>query len=439
MLGGIVGFFSNNNGAELTIDGCENYGTVSSVQPKTLAVGGILGRREICGDGKLTNLTINDCHNYGNVTYAPATRSTVVVRIGGIIGESRTGDNYYLDGSEYRTVITHCTNGYDVVPGGKTQTEISVAGKNFTIGGIVGWLAASELISCSNYANVTATAAEQASVASTPVGGIVGTVGHANPYENNSANETDATAKVNGCRNEGTVSATLNINSNGGNTGNAGAVAGGIAGCAKGYAEFKNNINTGNVSCDNTNATATYSYSGGIAGYIYNTHNVADPQFSGNKNSGTVMVTKSNGGSNRVAGGVVAKLVGSITACHNYGTIVSGTTSMSGAIVGMIRPTLAAHQLIISDCVVGQGVKVHDVTVTAENYGYTPTGNDTSGYTWDGSTLKITGYYGYNTAANGKCIGLFLGQCNAQAKSGIDGPGSATISGASTVATAPTL
>lgn len=430
IMGGVVGIFSTNEGAEITIDGCENYGTVHSVQPKTISMGGILGRT---GAGKTTKMLINNCHNYGDVIYAPATYSTTIIRVGGILGDSRMADDAYLDGSEYRHVISNCTVGYKPVPAGKTQTEINVTGKVFTVGGVTGWLAGTDLSFCSNYANVTVAAGEQASQASTPVGGIAGTVGYANPYENNSANETAATAKVIGCRNEGTVSATLNINGNGGNTGNAGAVAGGIAGCAKGYAEFKNNINTGNVNCDNTNATATYSFGGGIAGYIYNTHDLADPQFSSNKNSGTITVKKSNNGSNKCAGGVVGKLVGSITECHNYGT-VSGSNNMAGAIVGFIRPNAATHQLIISDCVVGQGVNVHGVTVTAENAGITPTGYDQgNSYTWDGSTLKISAFVGYNTTAEGKYTGLFFGQCNSS------NSGTATLSGASTVAEAPVL
>lgn len=433
IMGGVVGIFSTNAGAEITIEGCENYGTVHSVQPKTFSMGGILGRT---GAGKTTKMLINNCHNYGDVIYAPATYSTTILRVGGIVGDSRMADDAYLDGSEYRHVISNCTVGYKPVPAGKTQTEINVTGKVFTVGGVTGWLAGTDLSFCSNYANVTVAAGVKASQASTPVGGIAGTVGYANPYENEPANETAATAKVNGCRNEGTVSATLNINSNGGNSGNAGGVAGGIAGCAKGYAEFKNNINTGNVNCDNTNSTATYSFGGGIAGYIYNTHNLADPQFSGNKNSGTITVKKSNSGTSgtsKCAGGVVGKLVGSITDCHNYGT-VSGSNNMAGAIVGFIRPNAAAHQLIITDCVVGQGVKVHGVTVTAENAGITPTGYDQGkSYTWDGSTLKITAFVGYNTTAEGKYTGLFFGQCNSS------GSGTATLSGASTVATAPTL
>ena len=439
IIGGIVGIFSTNAGAEITIEGCENYGTVHSVQPKTMSMGGILGRT---GAGATTKLLINDCHNYGDVTYAPATYSTTILRVGGIVGDSRMADASYLDGSEYRHVISNCTVGYKPVPAGKTQTEINVTGKAFTVGGVTGWLAGTDLSSCSNYANVTGTAGAQASVTSTPVGGIAGTVGYANPYENDSTKETAATAKVNGCRNEGTVSATLNIQNNGGNSGGGGAVAGGIAGCAKGYAEFKNNINTGNVTCDNTNSYVsgdgktkiTYSYTGGIAGYIYNTHDVATPKFSGNKNSGTITSIKSNStGKSMVAGGVVGKLVGSITDCYNYGT-VSGSDNLAGAIVGMIRPNAAAHQLIITDCVVGQGVKVHGVTVTADNAGITPTGYDQGNtYTWDGSTLKITGYVGYNTTAEGKYTGLFFGQCNSS------GSGTATLSGASTVATAPTL
>ena len=407
MMGGIVCVLNNGNGGSLLIDDCENYGNLTSVQPLMNCIGGILGRRYNNSSSVTTTVHIKDCKNFGNITHSNST-SNVWTNIGGIMGFALPGDDYCKDGSDYYTKITGCINGYAE---GGSQPEIKSAGKNYTLGGIIGWMSASYVDNCKNYAAITAATSVTSSQVSTPVGGIVGTVGSANPYENNSANQPAALAVVDNCRNEGVVSATLDINGNGGNTGNAGASAGGIAGCLKGYAQFSNNINIAEVTCNNVNTNNKYAFVGGIAGYVYSSHDMTTPAFTGNKNSGTV-TAKTRG--TKCAGGIVGKLTASIASCENYGT-VSGGASTTGSIMGMYRSTLNTESYTASSCVVGLGHTVHGVAVAADNY-------------------NADGVYTASKTYNADSFpNLYFGQVNPTGSSTI------TISGTTSAATAPSL
>ncbi len=459
MIGGIVCVMNNYDGDNLTIKDCTNEGDISSVQPAMCCIGGICGRRYNNTSETLNKLVIDRCINLGNITHTN-TSSECAVYIGGIMGLiTQSQSTPYFAGAgddDYYMQITNCINGNK---NGGDQPTIKAAGIRYSVGGIVGKFNASYVYGCTNYANVmgvtdpdydiwkttssTKDAGGKIVRASTPVGGIAGAVGgmtginstsysgYINPW---TPGNPPANAVLDNCRNEGAISGTFRIGDGGSNDGACGAAAGGIVGSLRGYKECNNNVNIGSVTASNYN---NYSYAGGIAGLVYRP-TVSESGFSGNKNSGVITTNKVSSNS-CAAGGVVAKLMGSIDHCENYGNVgVGESTSVntSGSIVGMVRGVTNTHVYNITDCKVGLQHSVRGIAVSSSNYGLEPTGYSSEVYTWNDETKTLVvknGYFGYKDEATGLYKGLFMGQANMTSNS------QATLSGASTVATAPTL
>ena len=459
MIGGIVCVMNNFDGDNLTIKDCTNEGDISSVQPAMCCIGGICGRRYNNTSETLNKLVIDGCINLGNITHTN-TSSECAVYIGGIMGLiTQSQSTPYFAGAgddDYYMQITNCINGNK---NGGDQPTIKAAGIRYSVGGIVGKFNASYVYGCTNYANVmgvtdpdydiwtTTSSTEDAGGkkvrASTPVGGIAGAVGgmtginstsysgYINPW---TPGNPPANAVLDNCRNEGAISGTFRIADGGSNDGACGAAAGGIVGSLRGYKECNNNVNIGSVTASNFN---NYSYAGGIAGLVYRP-TVSESGFSGNKNSGVITTNKVSSNS-CAAGGVVAKLMGSIDHCENYGNVGVGestTVNTSGSIVGMVRGVTNTHVYNITDCKVGLQHSVRGIAVSSSNYGLEPTGYSSAVYTWNDETKTLVvknGFFGYNTSDSSLYKGLFMGQANMTSNS------QATLSGASTVATAPTL
>ena len=261
------------------------------------------------------SLTFRNCTNNASVN---ATNS----RAGGFVAHSKGG-----------VVMTECSNTGDVYAGTSDA------------GGLAGWIEddASFFMECSNSGNVSGEAC---------AGGIFGYFGSKSQNKN---------VTLNTCSNSGEIESRISNYAAGGlagkvetngehsfidnsNTGEVKAVtdAGGLVGVNFGKGEWKNNTNSGKVSCDSDNAggivgeveddaqtftdcynaaevTAKYS-AGGIVGYIGTANG---NEFTGCGNTGAIL------SSNGHAGGILGcgKKLNTFSECFNIGAIKGGNNS----------------------------------------------------------------------------------------------------------------
>lgn len=232
--GGIVGYITGNESVRTTIRSCTNQATVS-------------GANNLCGGvvGEASYADITSCSNSGQITGSQS-------YIGGVVGGMSN------------STLTSCTNSAQVINNGNysnggiggivgyaisSPTIIdcsnsgAVSGICAYMGGVVGQLNKSNLIACSNSANVTNNS--QISSYGKQVGGVVGRA-----YHNDS---TDPYTIV-GCYNSGAVSGYDDI----------GGVVGYISGSEGGGYDI--------IACYNSNTvSATKSgtiYVGGVVGSV---------------------------------------------------------------------------------------------------------------------------------------------------------------------------
>ncbi|MBR2859968.1 MAG: hypothetical protein IKB90_07820 [Alistipes sp.] len=155
---------------------CDNYGHINQVKASkgTTQIGGINGYAYRFG-------TIDGCDNFGTITFA-GTGTTKNGNVGGVIGHARfQGANAAADGSTPAGVaaVTNCGNYADQTWGGIAQ--------KYYAGGVIGYCRSREsgiatLENLKNIANITFTSKGD-SDANTYLGGICGTFGSAdNPH-----------------------------------------------------------------------------------------------------------------------------------------------------------------------------------------------------------------------------------------------------------------
>lgn len=311
--GGICGSFLSTG----SIDGCVNYGSVTSDVAVTnwTGLGGIVG---YVGMNGYVNL-ITGCENHGAVTNMKVGGRVAVAGIAGFIQNANT-------------TVTGCKNHGEIKNVGDANTGVTVAG-------IVGRIEASAngdntISLCENRGNVAfaATNANDAKLFS-GVAGILG--GHAGSLSGSEFKPAKVT--VSDCDNYGTVTKT--------GAGNTNMYAGGIVAFLNGKTSSDSHI-ADVVNCDNkaganvlngsTGAGAWDTYTGGVIGYQH-----VNGKIEGCNNYASV---KSTASANKASsfihyrlGGIVGSTDnGQVKNCVNEGDVIDESESNAGCVGGVI-------------------------------------------------------------------------------------------------------
>ncbi|MBE6038548.1 MAG: hypothetical protein E7218_05015 [Anaerofustis stercorihominis] len=266
-VGSVIGYTSADSA--VTITDCSGNGKIYSAYGNIGGIAGYVGAGEVAG-----------CKNYGTIDAFRAD-------IGGIIGES--GED---------SVIKECKN-YSTI-GSKADITGSCAGIAFRSSG--------EVVSCYNYADITARSGDAC--------GIVGING----------------GLVDGCVNEGNIKAKY--------------LSGGIVGAGDGGSVIKNGVNKGTVATGSENDTTYSSCGGGIAGHIQAGSTIFD-----SLNYGEVLVHADYGYSFD-AGGIVGRIAdGSVIRCANMGNVKSTSDEFYATLGGISGSNIAAYDpVLIEQC-----------------------------------------------------------------------------------------
>lgn len=343
LFGGIIGCCNPGESETIYFVDCHNYGEVISTDPFCTAVGGIVSN---CPSKNLAVIT--DCHNYANVAIntvnAPTNNKDGYV--GGIGG--------LLNGGGVKGIlIKDCVNHSDIEVTGLTAANIggivgrancgdidgcvnegniafnaNVGSKALLIGGITGGMytaPSSNVTNCTNNGNISSNKNQV-----NRIGGIVGTVNSGTntisgcinngtvTLSRSAANsnwqaaggivgfqQASTSCVIKKCenRNAVTISMPNNFTSDNPDGGNA-INAGGIVGLAVHNIDLSENINTGDVTIDNTGSAD--SYAGGIVGQFKDSE-AGTKSASGDSSNCAVSVTAANAYAGALAGGNAAK------------------------------------------------------------------------------------------------------------------------------------
>ena len=385
--GGICGSFLSTG----SIDGCVNYGTVTSDVAVTnwTGLGGIVG---YVGMNGYVNL-ITGCENHGAVTNMKVGGRVAVAGIAGFIQNANT-------------TVTGCKNHGEIKNVGDANTGVTVAG-------IVGRIEASAngdntISLCENRGNVAfaATNANDAKLFS-GVAGILG--GHAGSLSGSEFKPAKVT--VSDCDNYGTVTKT--------GAGNTNMYAGGIVAFLNGQTSSDSHI-ADVVNCDNkaganvhsgsTGAGAWDTYTGGVIGYQH-----VNGKIEGCNNYASVKCTASaNKASSFIhyrLGGIVGSTDnGQVKNCVNEGDVIDESESNAGCVGGVIG--LATTKAISIENCQNKGNVTGTFNSTTNSYpvciagivgypavattikGCTNSGNITSNRTTSGNGMYMGGLVG---------------------------------------------
>ena len=385
--GGICGSFLSTG----SIDGCVNYGSVTSDVAVTnwTGLGGIVG---YVGMNGYVNL-ITGCENQGAVTNMKVGGRVAVAGIAGFIQNANT-------------TVTGCKNHGEVKNAGNANTGVTVAG-------IVGRIEASAngdntISLCENRGNVAfaATNANDAKLFS-GVAGILG--GHAGSLSGSEFKPAKVT--VSDCDNYGTVTKT--------GAGNTNMYAGGIVAFLNGQTSSDSHI-ADVVNCDNkaganvhsgsTGAGAWDTYTGGVIGYQH-----VNGKIEGCNNYASVKCTASaNKASSFIhyrLGGIVGSTDnGQVKNCVNEGDVIDESESNAGCVGGVIG--LATTKAISIENCQNKGNVTGTFNSTTNSYpvciagivgypavattikGCTNSGNITSNRTTSGNGMYMGGLVG---------------------------------------------
>lgn len=398
--GGICGSFLSTG----SIDGCVNYGSVTSDVAVTnwTGLGGIVG---YVGMNGYVNL-ITGCENHGAVTNMKVGGRVAMAGIAGFIQNANTA-------------VTGCKNHGEIKNVGDANTGVTVAG-------IVGRIEASAngdntISLCENRGNVAfaATNANDAKLFS-GVAGILG--GHAGSLSGSEFKPAKVT--VSDCDNYGTVTKT--------GAGNTNMYAGGIVAFLNGQTSSDSHI-ADVVNCDNkaganvrngsTGAGAWDTYTGGVIGYQH-----VNGKIEGCNNYASVKCTASaNKASSFIhyrLGGIVGSTDnGQVKNCVNEGDVIDESESNAGCVGGVIG--LATTKAISIENCQNKGNVTGTFNSTTNSYpvciagivgypavattikGCTNSGNITSNRTTSGNGMYMGGLVGQMP----KNIKMILANC----------------------------
>ena len=289
----------NTTLGELSLNGCVNYGDVTSTKDK--ATNSNLGFGGVLGHVNAQNFTITDCINYGNISG--------LCNLGGVIGR--------IDGAKNGAKIIGCKN-YGTVKNIGTNTTGDAYIQ--TAGGIVGQVAGANtpsvlLQDCVNFGSVNPGTTYAAAA------GII-SAGHGASH----------TWTLKNCKNFGYIGGTSGIRR-----------AGGLIG----YTIYVNKMSVTN--CENYGTVSSTEYSGGIACNLYQGSGY-EYTFTGCQNYGLVQGHHIVGGIVGRVGHVITKL--EFNKCLNAGTVKPTNLASGeslGGIVGWVSNT--STKLSLTDCI----------------------------------------------------------------------------------------
>ena len=324
--GGICGSFLSTG----SIDGCVNYGSVTSDVAVTnwTGLGGIVGYVGMNGYAN----QITGCENHGAVTNMKVGGRVAVAGIAGFIQNANT-------------TVTGCKNLGEVKNAGNANTGVTVAG---IVGRIEALANGDNTISlCENRGNVAfaATNANDAKLFS-GVAGILG--GHAGSLSGTEFKPAKVT--VSDCDNYGTVTKT--------GAGNNNMYVGGIVAFLNGQTSSDNHV-ADVVNCDNkegadvlngsTGAGAWDTYTGGVIGYQH-----VNGKIEGCNNYASVKnTTSANKASSFIhfrLGGIVGSTDnGQVKNCVNEGDVIDESESNAGCVGGVVG-LATTKAILIEDC-----------------------------------------------------------------------------------------
>ena len=357
-IGGVVGRVTGSAVVN-SISNCENHGVVSNDKAcQNVYIGGITGYLDAASTSFSNVSNTAALSNNGKAENTSDTSQTKNIAVGGVVG--------YVSGGAGNSITAASNTGAIMSGGGDSKATID-------LGGIVGWINASEMTVGNDTANgVTNSGALTTSNKSIDAG-LGGIVGHitgstTNVIKNckNTGNVTKSgwldnattTFGFGGILGYHTGKSTLTIASCT-NTGKVektgGAVSnihiGGIAGAlmqSDATVNVSSCTNTGAVTHDSGSNTGggKYCYTGGIVGIYKSAGEVSDCL-----NSGAVTNKLSTDGADRVRfGGIVGDAQnGKFTRCKNTGAIVDASTSPGGC-VGGIAGRVSTRAVTMTDC-----------------------------------------------------------------------------------------
>lgn len=403
MVGGVVAYYNTNSGTKNAfgksfLKDCSNYGKVKvnfpdGVQPKNVYVGGVLGTTTYSKSSAATNQgTIENCHNYGDVEYHfEELAGGTYGNVGGVIG--------YAEAK-----VQSCEN-FGSVKYTVPTTDLTVGGTRPAIGGVVA-TALYSVDGCYNYGEVyvegvwaggTEDNPGAGSYAGAVFGGVVGCAGIYIDFKTKTpAVDVETTDKISNCHNEGKFTTKYYCKTGGGTATSEGGVVG--------YSQMpvENCSNSGVVSistfCKNT-------YVGGVVGY--STYNVTSCGNDGSVSLNLMGMTATD--ANFRAGGVVGYCYIStvVSKCYNTGDVTTNCDGVDQTGITIYSASVVGDGYVIDGCS-NSGSNVTNIkTKTAYSTLYTA---GVAGYSRTSvSNCTMSGSHTLNTddsMASVRCAGI---------------------------------
>ena len=392
MVGGIVAYYNTNAqtkdyfGKDFLVN-CANYGNITvefpeTVQPKNVYVGGVLGTTAYHKSTEVVNHgRITDCYNFGNVKYHfKKLAGGTYGNVGGVIGYAEAN-------------IQYCCN-YGKVEYTVPVGERTVGGTRPGVGGVVA-TATYTVFYCENYGEVyvegvwaggTDGNAGAGAYAGAVFGGVVGCAGI---FE-----VTDSTDKVKNCTNYGKFTTKYYCLATGGTA----TSQGGVVGYSQMAVEDCSNEGVVDINTYNKN-----TYVGGVVGN--SPYNVTRCDNNGNV-SLTLMGMTAETASFR-AGGVVGYCTKTVSDCHNTGTVTTNCDGVEKTGITIYSASVVGDGYVIDGCSNSGSNTTNIKTKTAYNVLYTA---GIAGYSRTSvSDCTMSGSHTLNTddsQASVRCAGI---------------------------------
>ncbi len=392
MVGGVVAYYNTNAstkdyfGKDFLYN-CANYGNITvefpeTVLPKNVYVGGVLGTTAYHKSTEVVNHgRITDCYNFGNVKYHfKKLAGGTYGNVGGVIGYAEAN-------------IQYCYN-YGKVEYTVPVGERTAGGTRPGVGGVVA-TATHTVFWCENYGEVyvegvwaggTDGNAGAGAYAGAVFGGVVGCAGI--------FDVTDSTEKVKSCTNYGKFTTKYYCLATGGTA----TSQGGVVGYSQMAVEDCSNEGVVDINTYNKN-----THVGGVVGN--SPYNVTRCDNNGNVSLTLMGMTAVD--ANFRAGGVVGYCTKTISDCHNTGTVTTTCDGVEVTGITIYSASVVGDGYVIDGCSNSGSSTANIKTETAYNTLYTA---GIAGYARTSVTnCELSGSHTLNTddsKASVRCAGI---------------------------------
>ena len=335
MVGGVVAYYNTNAspkdyfGKDFLVN-CSNYGNITvefpeTVQPKNVYVGGVLGTTAYHATAEVVNHgRITDCYNFGNVKYHfKKLAGGTYGNVGGVIGYAEAN-------------IQFCCN-YGKVEYTVPVGERTAGGTRPGVGGVVA-TATHTVYWCENYGEVyvegvwaggTDGNAGAGAYAGAVFGGVVGCAGI--------FDVTDSTEKVEDCTNYGKFTTKYYCLATGGTA----SSQGGVVGYSQMAVEDCSNEGVVDINTYNKN-----TYVGGVVGN--SPYNVTRCDNNGSVSLTLMGMTAEK--ANFRAGGVVGYCSKTISNCNNTGDVTTNCDGVEKTGITIYSASVVGDGFVIDGC-----------------------------------------------------------------------------------------